>query len=158
MVITDIPEPCNQAGLFVNIYWYFHTQKQQRHDLILMIFFLNCITYFCFFYLVIQRILFKLLLTTLIFAKYLLYIIARLFHTTISYVMSRNVSFKPIIHVSLHMPCNCNMLLQDMTWEICLTQQSLFNDKNENKYQVRIEQQIGHFLLYFIKKYSKWYF
>ena len=152
MVITDIPEPCNQAGLFVNIYWYFHTQKQQRHDLILMIFFSNCITYFCFFYLVIQRILFKLLLTTLIFAKYLLYIIARLFHTTISYVMSRNVSFKPIIHVSLHMPCNCNMLLQDMTWEICLTQQSLFNDKNENKYQVRIEQQIGHFLLYFIKE------
>ena len=126
MVITVIPVPRNQAGLlstFIGIFIH-----NGNRDMILSSwYFLELHNILLFFYLVIQRSLFKVLLITLIFAKYLLYITARLFHTTISYVMSRNVSFKPIIHVSLHMPCN--MLLRDMTWQIChiIMHQFLYN-------------------------------
>ena len=114
MVITVIPVPHNQARLFVKILVFSYTKATETwsypHDFKLH-------NILLFFFLVIQRILFKLLSITLIFAKYFLYITARLFRSTISYVMSSNVSFKPIINVSLHMPRN--MLLLDMTWQIC---------------------------------------
>ena len=77
-----------------------------------------------------------------------MYKTTRLFHTTISYVtfhLTRNVYLNHIAHVCHRM--FGKMFLRDMTWNVSYATIRVLqvNDSNQNKYQVRIEQQICHF-------------
>ena len=68
-----------------------------------------------------------------------------IYHAHVTCHVTRNVSLNRIAHVSHRM--SPKMFLRDMTWNVSYATIRVLqvNDSNENKSQVRIEQQICHF-------------